>query len=178
MGTGRSVGRGLVSFGPVLIGLLLVASLAALHRYVYDSLCPGVPDVGQCRIATVPWIFWHYESGSVSLARDWHVLVVWLSACAFLAVPPLIALTLSRTGRQTLPALLMCVVLWVSGVWSVLDSQKAYADIFNPPVTPGKLMAAWPGAAWVTLLVLGGAVVGLVYRRLLWPPQSRPDGEP
>jgi len=155
----RAIARALL---PALIGGVLLEVFWWAHDDAYNSLCPGVPDHGQVAIGTVPRLFWVYESFDTTIACK-ELFIPWILACAFFAVSPLVSLALSRGMAAHVFSLALLAAVVTHGCWNEVNRHVAGIEIFDPPLTAGKLAArAWPGAAWILALSLGGAGVGIV----------------
>lgn len=162
--------------------MAFAASWTTLHTVtwlVYGLGPDGVPDAGFAPLALVPWLFWIYRSGGLSLWTDSGIFAVWLLACLILVVPSGLGMALTRNAAQRAVVLLLALVqgaVAATSIWSwrvalyfeAPYSADAARELFKP---------AW---AWAGCLILMGVVLGcgMTLRRSQAAWQANPALQP
>lgn len=152
----------LFAFLAAWIGLALATSIA------YKLGPCGVPDCGRAPTPIIPWFFWVYRSGDLSLWTSLDIFSVWLLSCLVLFIPSAAGLFFSRSVLQRLIICLSAVgeMAWAAhGIWSWRMAFFAERE-YSLGIACGLLAPAW---LWVGALVLGGAATGFAASIFLTP---------
>lgn len=150
-------------------------------RYFYDTYWPGHPDSFRAETALLPRLSF-YHSGDY-FWQDREQALIFLSACSVYALPPIIALGISRRRSIGVLITLACLALAASAARDIWKRWDSYTKTFLTTFTDSVFVIerCLPHVAWVVGLTVGGLIVGwsiywvLEWRRIL-PGRCRACG--
>jgi hypothetical protein len=161
---------------PALAGAAVMAVLWCAEDWAYEAFCAGLPDSGGgLQIGMVPGFFLEDADTAWMMLTDWHMLVPWALACAFFALPPLVAFLYSRGKAAHIFSLALLLGAITHGCVNVVSFYAPPSLMIDHATLVGLPVDAWAGVAWILSLSLGGAAVGIGVQRIARAVARRAD---